>query len=160
MTGFSVLMARYKGNLEDFVQGARALRSLPIGSRILISEGCTHHRQGDDIGSVQIPRWLRQMVGGELQIGFSSGLEFPSNVKDYDLIIHCGGCTLNRREVLYRQRLAKAAGVPMTNYGLVLANVHGILDRALEPFPLAKLAWEVASSQDNQPSIRLARTLG
>ncbi len=141
MTGFSILMARHRGNLEDFVDGARALRRLRPGQRVLISEGCTHHRQADDIGTVQIPRWLRQTVGGDLHFGHSSGLAFPDDFRSYDLIVHCGACTLNRREVLYRQREAKAAGVPMTNYGVVLAFVHGILDRALEPFPHAHMVW-------------------
>jgi [FeFe] hydrogenase H-cluster maturation GTPase HydF len=159
MTGFSILMARYKGDLEKFVEGARALRRLKIGDRVLISEGCTHHRKEDDIGSVQIPRWLRQMVGGELEFGFSSGLEFPKDFNTYNLIIHCGSCTLNRREVMYRQREAKNAGIPMTNYGVVLAYVHGILDRALEPFPLAKLAWDEPDAPSTKPKIRMARTI-
>lgn len=160
MTGFSILMARYKGNLEDYVAGARALRSLKPGSRILISEGCTHHRQGDDIGTVQIPRWLRQAVGGDLEFGFSSGIEFPADFNTYDLVIHCGACTLNRREVMFRQQQAKSAGIPMTNYGIVLAYVHGILDRALEPFPLAKALWDEKDEPSRKPKIRLARTSG
>lgn len=160
MTSFSILMARYKGNLDEFVAGARALKKLKVGDRVLISEGCTHHRQGDDIGTVQIPRWLRQMVGGELEFGFSSGIEFPPDFKTYDLVVHCGSCTLNRREVMYRQREAKSAGIPMTNYGIVLAYVHGILDRALEPFPLAKLVWEEGEEPKLKPKPRLARTTG
>ncbi|MCX6374579.1 MAG: [FeFe] hydrogenase H-cluster maturation GTPase HydF, partial [Armatimonadetes bacterium] len=158
MTSFSILMARYKGNLDEFVAGARALRNLKVGDRILISEGCTHHRQQDDIGTVQIQRWLRQMVGGELDFGFSSGIEFPDDFKTYNLIIHCGACTLNRREVLYRQQLARQAGIPMTNYGVTLAFVHGILDRALEPFPLAKSLWEESPSKPPKPGFRIART--
>lgn len=150
MTSFSILMARYKGELEEFVKGARALRRLKPGSRVLISEGCTHHRQQDDIGTVQIPRWLRQMVGGELHFGFSSGIEFPEDFETYDLIIHCGACTLNRRELLYRQQVAREAGIPMTNYGVTLAYVHGILDRALEPFPLAKLLWGKSEPEEHQ----------
>ena len=142
MTSFSILMARYKGGLEEFVAGGRALRDLKAGDRVLISEGCTHHRQEDDIGTVQIPRRLRQMVGGELEFGFSSGIEFSPDFRTYDLIIHCGACMLNRREVCYRQRQAREAGIPMTNYGVTLAYAHGILDRALEPFPSAKAAWE------------------
>jgi len=158
MTGFSILMARYKGNLEEFVAGARALRKLKTGDRVLVSEGCTHHRQQDDIGTVQIPRWLRQMVGGELEFPFSSGIEFPADFRTYDLIVHCGACTLNRREMMYRQRKAKAAGIPMTNYGIVLAYVHGILDRALEPFPLAKLMWEERNETPPKPRVvRAAR---
>ncbi len=159
MTGFSVLMARYKGNLEEYVIGAKALRNLKVGDRVLISEGCTHHRQQDDIGSVQIPRWLRQMVGGELEFGFSSGAEFPADIAKYNLIIHCGACTLNRREVLYRQSTAAALGIPMTNYGITLAFVHGILDRALEPFPLAKSLWDESDTPVARPRLRTARTI-
>jgi [FeFe] hydrogenase H-cluster maturation GTPase HydF len=160
MTGFSILMARYRGSLEDFVTGARALRALRTGQRVLIAEGCTHHRQADDIGTVQIPRWLRQMVGGEISFGHSSGLGFPEDLSSYDLIVHCGSCTLNRREVLHRQREAKAAGVPMTNYGIVLAYVHGILERALEPFPLAALAWKREEERAPVRPVRLARVTG
>ena len=160
MTSFSILMARYKGNFEEFVAGARALKRLKIGDRVLISEGCTHHRQQDDIGTVQIPRWLRQMVGGELEFGFSSGIEFPADFKTYNLIIHCGSCTLNRREVLYRQRMAREAGTPMTNYGITLAFVHGILDRALEPFPLAKALWDESPEKSTRPRMKIARTSG
>lgn len=155
MTSFSILMARYKGDLTGFVEGARAVDDLKIGSRVLISEGCTHHAQADDIGKVQIPRWLRQMVGGELEFGFSSGKDFPPDFATYDLIVHCGGCMLNRREMLYRQRVAAEGGVPMTNYGILLAKVHGILDRALEPFPLARLALEEA---EEEVEIKIART--
>lgn len=160
MTSFSILMARYKGNLDEFVAGARALKTLKPGDRILIAEGCTHHRQGDDIGTVQIPRWLRQAVGGDLEFGFSSGIEFPPDIESYKLIIHCGSCTLNRREVMFRQRQAKQKGIPMTNYGVVLASVHGILDRALEPFPLAKTLWDEAETPVQRPKLRIARTIG
>lgn len=142
MTSFSILMARYKGDLLEFVKGARALRELKTGDRVLISEGCTHHRQKDDIGTVQIPRLLSQMVGGDLEFGFSSGIEFPEDFRTYKLVIHCGACTLNRREVCFRQQQAREAGIPMTNYGVTLAYLHGILDRALDPFPLAKAIWE------------------
>lgn len=150
MTSFSILMARYKGDLAALAAGARAVDSLAVGDRVLISEGCTHHQQADDIGRVQIPRWLRQMVGGDLEFGFSSGRDFPSDIASYKLIVHCGGCMLNPREMRYRQRVAAGAGVPMTNYGLLLAKVHGILDRALEPFPLALLALE-----EHSPAPRL-----
>ena len=160
MTSFSILMARYKGELADFVHGAKALRRLKIGDRVLISEGCTHHRQGDDIGTVQIPRWLRQMVGGELEFGFSSGIEVPADFTTYDLIIHCGACTLNRREVCYRQQVAREAGIPMTNYGITLAFVHGILDRALDPFPLAKALWDEKEDRPPKPKLKIARTSG
>lgn len=141
MTSFSILMARYKGDLIGFVRGARALRTLKPGDRVLISEGCTHHRQQDDIGTVQIPKLLTKKVGGDLQFGFSSGTEFPKDLDTYRLIIHCGGCTLNPREMKYRQHVARDAGIPMTNYGVTLAYLHGALDRALEPFPLAKTVW-------------------
>lgn len=142
MTSFSILMARFKGDLEGFAKGARAIDGLKPGSRVLISEGCTHHQQADDIGRVQIPKKLRQMVGGELEFGFASGRDFPPDIASYDLIVHCGGCMLNPREMRYRQRVAAEAGVPMTNYGVLLAKAHGILERALEPFPLAKSALE------------------
>ncbi len=155
MTSFSILMARYKGDLASFAEGAHAIDNLKIGSRVLISEGCTHHAQADDIGRVQIPRWLRQMVGGELEFGFSSGKDFPPDFTSYDLIVHCGGCMINRREMLYRQRVAAEASVPMTNYGVLLAKVHGILDRALQPFPLARLALEEA---EEGTSVRIERT--
>lgn len=155
MTSFSILMARYKGDLAGYVEGARAIDDLKIGDRVLISEGCTHHAQADDIGRVQIPRWLRQMVGGELEFGFSSGRDFPPDFDTYDLIVHCGGCMINRREMLYRQRVAAEAGVPMTNYGVLLAKVHGILERALEPFPLARLALE---EPEEELGVRIERT--
>lgn len=142
MTSFSILMARYKGDLVGFVEGARAVDNLKAGDSVLISEGCTHHQQADDIGKVQIPRWLRQTVGGDLNFGFSSGRDFPPDVASYKLIIQCGGCMLNRREMLYRQRIAADAGVPMTNYGVLLAKVHGILERAVAPFPGLSLETE------------------
>jgi [FeFe] hydrogenase H-cluster maturation GTPase HydF len=159
MTSFSILMARYRGDLAGFVAGAAMLDRLKIGDKVLISEGCTHHQQADDIGRVQIPRWLRQAVGGELEFGFSSGRDFPPDFDKYDLIVHCGGCMINRREMLYRQRVASEAGVPMTNYGVLLAKVHGILDRALEPFPLAKLALkEGTAKKPTRPRLRVNRT--
>ncbi|HQP35858.1 MAG TPA: [FeFe] hydrogenase H-cluster maturation GTPase HydF [Polyangiaceae bacterium] len=160
MTSFSILMARYKGDLVRFAQGARALRELRVGDRVLVSEGCSHHRQGDDIGTVQIPRWLRQMVGGDLQFGFSSGLDFPQDLGSYRLAIHCGACTLNRREVLHRQREASVRDVPMTNYGVCLAAVHGILDRALEPFPEARLAWKGGGRSGVRRKLKMARAAG
>jgi len=159
MTSFSILMARYRGDLAAFVAGAAAVDRLKIGDRVLISEGCTHHQQADDIGRVQIPRWLRQLVGGELEFGFSSGRDFPPDFDKYDLIVHCGGCMINSREVRYRQRVASEAGVPMTNYGVLLAKVHGILDRALEPFPLARLALsERSEKRPGRPKLRVSRT--
>lgn len=145
MTSFSILMARYKGDLLELVRGAKAIKHLKPGDRVLIAEACTHHRQPDDIGKVQIPRWLRQYVGGELNFQWVSGGSFPEDLSPYRLIIHCGACMINRREMLYRIQAAKAAGVPIVNYGVFLAYVHGILDRALEPFPLAKMEWEEES---------------
>ncbi|MBC7325784.1 MAG: [FeFe] hydrogenase H-cluster maturation GTPase HydF, partial [Moorella sp. (in: Bacteria)] len=141
MTSFSILFARYKGDLLELVRGAKAVKNLQPGDRVLIAEACTHHRQADDIGKVQIPRWLRQYVGGELQFSWYSGSGFPDDVTSYKVIIHCGGCMINRREMLYRIQLAREAGVPIVNYGVLLAFVHGILERALEPFPLALMEW-------------------
>ena len=160
MTSFSILMARYKGDLVGFVQGTHAMLGLHTGSRVMIAEGCTHHRQGDDIGTVQIPRWLRQKVGGELDFHFCSGQDFPDDLSGFDLIVHCGSCMLNRRQLVHRQKQAQAAGVPMTNYGLCLAEVHGILDRALEPFPAARLAWKPPSRTAVAGQLHRARVAG
>lgn len=135
LTSFSILMARYKGLLDTAVQGVTAIDKLKDGDRVLISEGCTHHRQCDDIGTVKIPRWLRQHTGKELVIETSSGTGFPENLSPYALIIHCGGCMLNEREVRYRMQCAVDAGVPITNYGIVIAYMKGILERSIELFP-------------------------
>ena len=136
LTSFSILMARYKGNLEQAVRGVTALDSLEDGDTVLISEGCTHHRQCDDIGTVKIPRWIREYTGGkEIRIETTSGTEFPDDLTKYKLIIHCGGCMLNEREMKYRLSCAADQGVPMTNYGIMIAYVKGILKRSLETFP-------------------------
>ncbi|MEY8353774.1 [FeFe] hydrogenase H-cluster maturation GTPase HydF [Lachnospiraceae bacterium 54-53] len=135
LTSFSILMARYKGFLEDAVKGVTAIETLKDGDRILISEGCSHHRQCDDIGTVKLPRWLGGYTGKELVIETSSGREFPENLTDYRLIIHCGGCMLNEREVEYRRKSAADAGVPFTNYGTAIAYMKGILKRSLKVFP-------------------------
>lgn len=135
LTSFSILMARYKGLLETAVRGVAAIDTLEDGDRVLISEGCTHHRQCDDIGTVKIPRWLRQHTGKELIIETSSGTGFPEDLSPYALIIHCGGCMLNEREVRFRMQCAADAGVPITNYGIVIAYMKGILARSIEPFP-------------------------
>ena len=135
LTSFSILFARYKGNLESTVRGVRALDELKDGDRILISEGCTHHRQCDDIGTVKIPRWIEAYTGKRFQYEWSSGTEFPEDLNGYGLIIHCGGCMLNEREMKYRQKCAEEQGVPMTNYGILIAHTQGILKRSLEPFP-------------------------
>ena len=137
LTSFSILFARYNGDLEEEIRGIRALKSLKDGDRILIAEGCTHHRQCDDIGTVKIPRWLRQYTGKEFQIETSSGNGFPDDLEDYQMIIHCGGCMLNRREMKSRIQRAVEAGVPIVNYGVLIACIKGILERSLEPFPEA-----------------------
>lgn len=142
LTSFSILMARHKGDLVTLAAGAKAIDSLKAGDRILIAEGCTHHRQADDIGKGKIPRWLRQMVGGELEFEWVSGGHFPADLTPYSLIIHCGACMLNRREMLYRLAVAREQGVPIVNYGVLIAHIHGILSRALGPFPLARQAFE------------------
>lgn len=139
MTGFSILFARHKGDLEMLVAGARAVDGLKPGDRVLISEACTHHRQSDDIGTVQIPRWLRQYVGGDLHFSWTSGHGFPEDLASYQLVVHCGGCMLNRKEMLRRLEEVSASEVPVVNYGVLLAKVQGVLERALEPFPLARL---------------------
>lgn len=141
-TSFSILFARYKGDLVEMVRGTRALKDLKPGDRVLIAEACTHHRQPDDIGKVQIPRWLRQWVGGELEFTWSAGMDFPEDLETYQLVVHCGGCMINRQEMQSRLARAGAAGVPMVNYGVLLAAVHGLLERAVRPFPSAHLALE------------------
>lgn len=135
LTSFSILMARYKGNLEQAVCGVTALDALEDGDTVLISEGCTHHRQCDDIGTVKIPRWIREYTGKEIQIETTSGTEFPDDLTKYKLIVHCGGCMLNEREMKYRLSCAQDQGVPMTNYGILIAYVKGILKRSVQVFP-------------------------
>ena len=134
LTSFSILMARYKGDLEPNVRGARALESLKDGETVLISEGCTHHRQCEDIGTVKLPRWIQEHTGKELNFQFTSGTEFPLDLSPYALIVHCGGCMLNEREMKYRLKCAEDQGIPMTNYGICIAYIHGILERSLAPF--------------------------
>lgn len=134
LTSFSILFARYKGDLKELVRGARAVAQLKEGDRVLIAEACTHHRQDDDIARVKIPRWLKQKTGKDLNLDFVSGVNFPDNLKDYSLVIHCGGCMLTRREMLYRIRQVASAGVPIVNYGVFIAYVNGILERVLQPF--------------------------
>lgn len=135
MTSFSILFARYKGNLETLVEGALAVDGLKPGDKVLIAEACTHHRVADDIGTVKIPRWLRQKAGGELDFNWSSGIQMPDNLEQYNLIVHCGACMINRKEMLHRIMQASEAGVPIVNYGVLIAKVMGILRRALTPFP-------------------------
>ncbi len=135
LTSFSILMARYKGFLDAAVQGAAALKSLKNGDKVLISEGCTHHRQCGDIGSVKLPAMLKKFTGAELDIELSSGRDFPENPEKFSLVIHCGGCMLNEREMIYRKNSAAAQNVPFTNYGIALAMMNGILKRSLGIFP-------------------------
>ena len=135
LTSFSILFARYKGNLKTVVNGARTLDTLEDGDTILISEGCTHHRQCDDIGTVKLPRWIQNHTGRHLNFEFTSGTEFPLKLGKYKLIVHCGGCTLNEREMKYRIKCAEDAGIPMTNYGTAIAYMQGILERSIEIFP-------------------------
>ena len=135
LTSFSILMARYKGNLEQAVEGVTALEKLNDGDLVLISEGCTHHRQCGDIGTVKIPNWIKNYTGKDIKFEFTSGTEFREDLTKYKLIVHCGGCMLNEREMKYRLRTAAEQGVPMTNYGILIAYVHGILKRSVEIFP-------------------------
>ena len=135
LTSFSILFARYKGNLEQAVRGARALETLRDGDKILISEGCTHHRQCDDIGTVKLPRWIENYTGKKPEFAFTSGTGFERDLKEYHMIVHCGGCMLNEQEMQYRLKEAAAQGVPMTNYGILIAYMKGILERSLQPFP-------------------------
>lgn len=135
LTSFSILMARYKGFLEGAVQGVAVIETLQDGDKVLICEGCTHHRQCEDIGTVKIPRWLRQHTGKELELVHTSGKDFPEDLSPYRLVIHCGGCMLNEREVAYRQKCAADAGIPFTNYGIAIAYMTGILKRSIEIFP-------------------------
>jgi len=135
LTSFSILFARQKGDLEILAEGAKAIDDLLPGDKVLMAEACTHHRVEDDIGRVKIPRWLRQSVGGELHFDWASGTTFPPHLHEYKLVVHCGSCMINRREMLARLAGAKEAGVPIVNYGVAIAHLMGILPRALSPFP-------------------------
>lgn len=135
LTSFSILFARFKGNLKTAAAGAAAIDRLKDGDKILISEGCTHHRQCDDIGTVKLPRWIRNYTGKDLEFEYSSGREFPEDVTKYSLIVHCGGCMLNEREMRYRQKCALDQEIPITNYGIAIAYMQGILKRCVEMFP-------------------------
>jgi len=146
ITSFSILFARLKGDLKAFVKGTLAIDKLKSKDKVLVCESCAHHTIGDDIGRVKIPRWLTQYTGAKLEFEHYAGHDFPENIGDYSLIIHCGACMTNRREILSRIAKADAAGVPITNYGLTIAYSLGIFERALEPFPMAKLAYEEALS--------------
>lgn len=135
LTSFSILFARYKGDLEAVTKGAAALKNIQDGDKILIAEGCTHHRQCDDIGTVKIPSMIRKFTGKEPEFFFTSGTEFPDNLTDYQLVVHCGGCMLNEREMKYRISCCQDQRVPITNYGILMAQATGILKRSLAPFP-------------------------
>lgn len=138
LTSFSILFARHKGDLATFVAGAKAIESLNPGDKVLIAEACTHHRQQDDIGTVKIPRWLNKAVGGELAYTWVSGGNFPADLDQYKLVVHCGACMITRREMLYRLSVVRQSAVPIINYGVLIACLNGILDRALAPFPKIK----------------------
>lgn len=141
-TTFSILMARMKGDLSQLVRGVLAMEKLLPGDKVLIAEACSHHCQADDIGKVQIPRWLRQHIGGDLIFDHCSGADFPTNLSEYKLIIHCGACMINRQAMLSRGNIAAEAGVPIVNYGVFLSYIHGVLERTLRPFPLAHMILE------------------
>jgi [FeFe] hydrogenase H-cluster maturation GTPase HydF len=135
LTSFSILFARHKGDLELAVKGVAAIEELKDGDTILISEGCTHHRQCDDIGTRKLPRWLEQYTGKKLNFRFTSGTEFPEDFTGFDMVVHCGGCMLNEREMKYRLQCAEDQGVPITNYGILISYMNGILNRCIAPFP-------------------------
>lgn len=135
LTSFSILFARYKGDLETVVKGVKVIDTLKEGDKVLISEGCTHHRQCEDIGTVKIPHWIKQHTKKQFQFEFTSGTGFPDDLTQYKLIIHCGGCMLTEREMKYRIACAKDANIPITNYGILIAYLQGILERSVEPFP-------------------------
>ena len=134
LTSFSILFARYKGELESLIDGAKALETLSDGDKVLVSEGCTHHRQCGDIGTVKMPLWIKKFSGKEVTFDFTSGGEFPGDLSQYKLVVHCGGCMLNEREMKSRQEKATAESVPMVNYGMAIAHMNGILKRSLEVF--------------------------
>jgi [FeFe] hydrogenase H-cluster maturation GTPase HydF len=147
LTSFSILFARHRGDLSQYLEGIKALDALKPGDRVLIAEACTHHPIEDDIGRVKIPRWLEQRVG-HLEFEWCSGADFPSNLTRYALIVHCGGCMINRRQMLNRLAIAEAEGVPITNYGLLISHVNGILDRATEMFGIASSTEAASSAQE------------
>jgi [FeFe] hydrogenase H-cluster maturation GTPase HydF len=153
LTGFSVLFARYKGDLKTFVRGAKMMEKLKAGDRVLVAEACTHRRQQDDIGTVKIPNWVHEKISPEIEFDHVSGREFPENLNDYKVILHCGSCMLNRKEVLSRLKEAEKAGIPVINYGMGIAWLHGILDRALKPFPEALELWQQKQKNIDQKDI-------
>ena len=152
LTSFSILFARFKGDLNEFVRGAMTLSALKPGDRILIAEACSHHPIGEDIGRVKIPRWITQYVGGKLDVLHVQGHDFPDDVSPYRLVIHCGACMWNRREMLSRILRCRAAGVPITNYGLTIAYSLGIFERSLEPFPAALDIYKAKMRREQAPA--------
>lgn len=136
LTPFSILFARYKGDLAVLVSGARALKELYDGDTVLISEGCTHHRQCNDIGTVKLPGWIEKYTGKKLNYEFTSGTEFPDNLSKYALVVHCGGCMLNETEMKYRIAHAVSEGVNVVNYGVAIAQMNGILERSIRPLKI------------------------
>ncbi|MTI82556.1 MAG: [FeFe] hydrogenase H-cluster maturation GTPase HydF [Firmicutes bacterium] len=137
LTSFSILFARYKGDLETLVAGAKAIDELQPGTKVLVAEACTHHRVDDDIGTQKIPHWLEQKVGGKLNFTWANGINLPENLNQFDLVVHCGACMINRQEMMYRVMECKKAQIPIVNYGVLIAHIHGILPRVLSPFPEA-----------------------
>lgn len=142
LTSFSILFARHKGDLTELVKGAKSIKNLEDGDTILVAEACTHHQQADDIAHVKIPRWIRQLTGKSINFEYCAGTQFPRDLQKYKLIIHCGGCMLNRRAMVYRISQAVEAGIPIVNYGVLIAHVQGILERVISPFPQVKMIWE------------------
>jgi [FeFe] hydrogenase H-cluster maturation GTPase HydF len=142
LTSFSILFARHKGDLNSLIQGASTIDRLQDGDKVLIAEGCTHHRQADDIGTVKIPRWLRQSTGKDLIFEHTAGVGFKDNLDGYKLVIHCGGCMLNHKAMNHRITSSLEENIPIVNYGVLIAYIHGILDRALDPFAQAKMIWD------------------
>lgn len=142
LTSFSILFARNKGDLEELVRGAKAIDRLEDGDTVLVSEGCTHHRQSDDIGTVKIPRWLKEYTGKDFNYKYSSGYSFPKDMDGVKLVIHCGACMLTKTEMMYRINEVKDMGIPIVNYGVLISYVNGIFERALEPFPLIKKIYD------------------
>ena len=133
------MFARYKGNLKTLITGAKAIDNLSDGDTVLISEGCTHHRQCNDIGTVKIPNWLKNYTQKNINFEFTSGTEFPEDLSKYSVIIHCGGCMINEKEMQYRLKHSEESNIPITNYGITIAKIHGILKRSLEPFEERKI---------------------
>lgn len=142
LTTFSILMARYKGDLAEFVAGVKEVENLNNGDKVLIAEACSHHAQEDDIGRVKIPRWLKNYSNKNIDIDIVSGRDYPENLSEYKLVVHCGGCMLTRRMVQGRIKRAKRAGIPIVNYGVLISYIHGAMPRAIEPFPEAYEVWK------------------